>query len=343
MKTRISKVLTLTMGALLCGTMMASAQTVLRFSDYGPNRGTRAKAMEWFADEVKSRSNDDLEIEFFWGGSLLGGRDTLGGVASGVADMGTVVGFFTPQELQLYNIGDLPLESDPSVGLHAMFDLSHGEAISEEMDKAGVRYVTNYTTGPVQLICKEPVKSLDDLKGLRIRGSGPYGETLKRLGAEVTSMSQADVYQALDSGLLDCNQNYYYAMQAYRQFEVAQHVFGMDWGQNMSFGIVMNPASYDALSDENKKVLDEVSAEFVDHLAEAMQASDESAREAMVNGIDGKSITVTEISDEDRKRLAEASQPSIDEWVKRVSESGADGEAVLSNYRDLLDKYRSAQ
>jgi hypothetical protein len=66
-------------------------------------------------------------VEFHWGGSLLGGKDTLKGVGDGVADMGTVVGFFTPRELRAYNIGDLPVDnSDMWIGLRAMYDLANG-------------------------------------------------------------------------------------------------------------------------------------------------------------------------------------------------------------------------
>ncbi|MBR9849740.1 MAG: C4-dicarboxylate TRAP transporter substrate-binding protein [Heliomarina sp.] len=329
---------------LMAGSVSASAETVLRFSDYGPNRGTRAEALEWFAAELDKRTDGDLKIEFFWGGSLLGGRDTLSGVGDGVADLGTIIGFFTPKELQLYNIGDLPVEnSDMWVGLNAMYDLSNSEMIAEEFSKAGVKYVTNYTTGPVQLICRSEVNTLDDLNGLKIRASGPYGDTLERLGAEIVRMSQADVYQALDSGLLDCNQNYYYAMQAYRQYEVAPYVLAMDWGQNMSFGIAINEMTYSGFSDENKEVFDKLSRDFIDHLAEQMEQTDEEALASMVSGGEGAGITVAELSEEDRDRLNEASAQSIDDWTARVSENGGDGEALLAEYQKLIEDYKAKQ
>ena len=329
---------------LLAGAATASAQTVLRYSDYGPNRGARAEALEWFADELETRSGGALSIEFFWGGSLLGGRDTLNGVSTGVADMGTIVGFFTPQELLAYNMADLPVDnSDMWIGMRAIYDLAKSsDAMQQEFEAAGVRYVTNFTTGPVQLICNEEVSGIDDIAGKKIRASGPYGDTLAQLGAEVSQMSQADVYQALDSGLIDCNQNYYYAIEAYRQYEVAQHILAMDWGQNLSFGVVINPATYDRLTDEEKAVLDEVSSDFIDHLAEVMTASDESAKEAM-SAESGGSVTIREMSDEDRQRLNEASAKSIAAWAEQAKASGIDGEKLLADYEALIEKYRGVQ
>ena len=320
----------------------AMAETTLRFSDYGPNRGARAAALEWFANELETRSDGELKIEFFWGGSLLGGRDTLGGVGSGVADMGTVVGFFTPKELQLYNIGDLPVDnSDIWVGMRAMYELSGtNEAMTKEFSDAGVHYLTNYSTGPVQLICRDEVKTLADLDGKKIRASGPYGDTLEKLGVEIVRMSQADVYQALDSGLIDCNQNYYYAMQAYKQYEVAPYALELDWGQNMSFGIVVNEATYEGLPDDQKQVLDEVASDFIDHLAAVIEDDSSTSKTAMEKGVDGKSLTVNTLDQADREKLLDASQAAIDEWVTRT---GGAGEPVLAEYRDLIEKYRKEE
>ncbi len=48
-------------------TPSAAAEFKLRYSDIGPPRGPRAEALKWWADELKTRSNGRIEIEFFWG------------------------------------------------------------------------------------------------------------------------------------------------------------------------------------------------------------------------------------------------------------------------------------
>lgn len=330
-------------GVLLVASLIGSQAVaeVLRYSDYGPNRGTRAEALEWFADEVQSRSNGELEVEFHWGGSLLSMRGTLEGLSAGGADMGTVIGFASPRELRAYNIGDLPMEnSDIWVGLRALYDLAREHpALQEEFDNAGITYVTNFSTGPIQLICRQEVTSLEDLEGMRIRASGPYGDALADLGAEIESMSQADVYQALDSGLVDCNQNYYYAMRAYGQYEVAPYVLELNWGQNMSFGVFMSKLTYDRLTPDQQEVIHAVGDEFIDRFAHMQQESLETDKQAMQDGIDGDSITVNRLSDEDRQQLVSASDTHIQSWVERANEDGRDGEAILEAYRDYIDRY----
>lgn len=327
------------LGLALAG--QAALAEVIRYAEFGPNRGSRAAALEWLADEINERSNGRLEVEFHWGKALLGTKAVLKGVSDGVADAGSVIGFFTPKELVIYNIGDLPVEnSDEWVGMRALYDFikNNPEAQSEFAD-AGVVYITNYTTGPIQLICKEPINSIDDLAGRKVRASGPYGKALATLGADVQRMGQGDVYQALDSGLIDCNQNYYYSIKAYKQYEVADHVIELDWGQNMSFGVIINKAFYDGLSDEDRQVIDQVGSDFIDHFAKVMIEGREQDKQEMIDGIDGDSISVTRLPEAERTKLIEAGKEQIDVWVESANGEGHDGQALLEAYRARIDKY----
>ncbi len=318
-----------------------SAAKTLTFAEFGPNRGTRAEALQWFADELEARSKGDLTLEFFWGKSLLDTKAVLQGVGDGVADMGSVIGFFTPKELRAYNIGDLPVaNSDPWVGMRALFEVANDHPVFlDEFKAANIVYISNYTTGPIQLICTSKVETLEDLKGKKVRGSGPYGKTMEALGAEVVRMGQGEVYQALDSGLVDCNQNYYYSMKAYKQYEVAPYVLELDWGQNMSFGIIMNRQSFEALSDAQRKLLHEVASDFVDHFAKAMIESQVADKAEMEAGIDGKSIIVTVLSPEERQKLLETSHEQLDAWIADADGDGLEGEAILKAYDAATAKY----
>lgn len=329
----------LSLSIALLGPLAAHAQS-LTFSDYGPNRGARAVALEAFGANLAEQG---VDLTFFWGGSLIGGRGTLQGLADGVADMGSVVGFFTPAQLPLYSIGDLPVEnSDTWVGMSAMHELAKtNEALQAEFDAAGVHYVSTYSTSPIQLICRNEINSLEDMKGLRVRASGPYGDALTELGAEVVGMSQADVYQALDSGLLDCNQNYYYSIVAYKQYEVANQILALDWGQNMSFGIFMGKSKYDALSDEAKATIDAAGDAFIDIYSESLIDGLKSDRAALEGEIDGNAIDITALAEGDKETLRDASNTQIDNWVTRVGEAGGDGDALLAEYNEIIDRQKA--
>lgn len=319
----------------------AAGALELRFAEFGPNRGTRAQALEWFAEELARRTDGALTINFHWGKALLGTGAVLKGVGDGVADMGSIVGFLTPKELYYYNIGDLPMDnSDEWVGMRAIHALSTTDArLMQEFADNNVSYITNYTTGPIQLICTRPVPDLGAVRGLKVRGSGPYGKTMTAMGAVVERMGQPAVYQALDSGLIECNQNYYYSMRAYKQYEVAQHVVELDWGQNLSFGIIMNQDVFNGLPAAQQQVLRELGSDFIDHFARLMIEGRAADRQAMVQGIDGKRIDITHWPAKDRARLIQAGEASIKEWLEGAAALKLDGQAVYEHYLRLIDRF----
>ncbi|KAA3621264.1 MAG: ABC transporter substrate-binding protein [Proteobacteria bacterium] len=319
----------------------AMAKTVIRYAEFGPNRGARAEALKWWADEIANRTSGEVEVEFHWGKALLGTKAVLQGVSDGVADAGSIIGFFTPKELRGYNIGDLPVEnSDEWVGMRALYEYSNeNPSMQKEWSDSGVVYMTNYTTGPIQLICKSPTSSVAELAGVKVRASGPYGKALESLGADVQRMGQGDVYQALDSGLIECNQNYYYSMKAYKQYEVASHVVELDWGQNMAFGIVMNAAAWNALPDSQKEAIRSVNSDFIDYMAKIMIEGLESDKAEMIAGIDGKAIDVSAFPQGDREKLLAAGRAQVDAWVAQATEEGHDGAAMLADYTAAIDKY----
>lgn len=340
----LDKVITLFIA--VCGLSVSAAfaqSQTLTFSDYGPNRGSRALAVQWFADEVKSRSVGRLKIDIHWGGALLDGKSTLKGLRDNAADMGTIVGFFAPKELKAYNMGDLVVENaDPWIGLRAVYDVaSTNETMRKEFDRAGIVYISNYTTGSIQLICVEPVATLDDLKGRKIRGSGSYGKIMNDLGAKNQNMSQADAFQALDSGLLDCNQNYYYGIEAYKQHEVARHLLVLDWGQNMSFGIFMSQIAYDRLDAKNQAVIRAVGKDFIDYFAQVSAQEAVRIRSELESGDGGTRVTVRELPLAERAKLREAGERYIQIWIKEANASGIDGTALLASYQKRIDHYAS--
>lgn len=323
----------------------ATAQTVLRYAEFGPNRGTRAAALNWMADQIKERSGGSMEVEFHWGKALLATKAVKQGIGDGVADMGSVIGFFTPKELRAYNIGDLPVEnSDEWVGMRALHALATTHrAFEAEFSKANLHYVSNYTTGPIQLICTKAISALADLEGIKLRGSGAYGKTFSDLGADVQRMGQPKVYQALDSGLIDCNQNYYYAMKAYKQYEVAPHVLELNWGQNMAFGIFMNADVYNSLTAEQQAVVDGVGVDFIDHLAQLMIEGRSVDKASMEAGIDGKAISVVQLPSDEQAMLQQKGAKYIDAWIEEATADGLDGAEIMAAYNNLIEAFLSTR
>ena len=96
----------------------AVAETTLIHGEAGPNRGARDEVFQWYADQVAERSKDDLKIDIQWGGALFNSNVAAHSISDGVADMGTMIAAYYPQEIVGYGIVEPPLNNpDAMVGM----------------------------------------------------------------------------------------------------------------------------------------------------------------------------------------------------------------------------------
>lgn len=321
----------------------ASAATTLRFVDGSPDRGTRADAVKFFAKEMEKRSEGELKFDPHWAGALLKWDAIMSGVGGGTADMGSVIAAYEPKPLMGLGIGDLPLDhSDPWVGMRAMYDLmTRNEQMKASMTKQNLVYLSNFSTGPVQFECagNKKILKVEDIAGLRMRATSTYGKVLGDLGANIINTTYGEVYQALDTGLVDCVAGYFYAMRAYKTFEVTDNVTEANWGQIMGFALVMNLDVWNELPEKQQKVLNEVGSDMIDHFSKLQIAESESIIKGLETGDIGRKVPVTKMPAEERQKLIDATQKYVDGWIRDVTAQGMDGQAIWDEYTALIDKY----
>jgi TRAP-type transport system periplasmic protein len=317
----------------------AMAGKTLTFSDNSPNRGTRADATNWFAEELSRRTNGELKIEMHWGGALLKAKAAAKGVGAGAADMGTIIGVYNPKFHTAYSLTDLPTQySDHWVGTRAVYELaSTNKDLIAEFDKLNLHYVTNFTTTQIQLICKgKPVKTMADIKGIKVRGVGVYGKVFKDLGATPVRISAYKAYQGLDTGLINCSQVYAYFIPATKMQEVAKEVTVLDWGALMGLAYAMNKDAWNALSPEHQKVVTQLGSDFIDKYAEEIAKGND---KAMADLAKTPGVSIHEFSDADKAALVAAAGTYLEEWKGKMKAGGMDAKAYRSNYLSLLKKY----
>ncbi len=325
---------------ILAGATMAHAETTLFFGEAGPNRGARAEALNWFVEDVKERTDGEINFDVQWGGALFKADAAAQAVADGVADAGTIIAVYFPQEMLAYGIADLPVQNpDPWVGMKATDDLMRGsEAIQANLADQNLVYIGTYTTSAVHIGCKgAAIRTVEDIAGLKVRGVGAYGKTFGDFGANLVNMSIYDAYQGLDSGLLDCSQGYSYAVGALNQQEVMDSYTMLNWGQVGALGIFMNKDAYDALPEEQQAALMEAGKGLADEFGRLISADNDAAVEKMKEA----GVEIIELPEEERAKLVEKGNTYLDEWVGQADAAGLDGTALLEEYRGLISKYQA--
>jgi TRAP-type C4-dicarboxylate transport system substrate-binding protein len=326
------------LATLIAPVSMAGAETTLILGEAGPNRGARANALTWFANQATELSGGDLQFDIQWGGALFKAGAALNGIADGVADLGTIISVYFPQEMVAYGIADLPLQNDDAwVGMKATDELMRtNESVQQNLADMNLVYIGTFTTSAVHIGCKGgAIRTVADISGKKVRGVGAYGDTFKDLGANMVPMSVYDAYQGLDSGLLDCSQGYSYATAALKQHEVIDSYTLLNWGQVGALGILMNKDMFDSLSEDNQAALLEAGEGMADELGRLITADNDRAIETMKDA----GVEIITLPDADRDTLIKGGQPYVNTWIERANAVGLDGAAMLEDYSALLAKY----
>ena len=183
-------------------------------------------------------------------------RNIIDIVAKGLSDMGYFTATWTPGRFPLTDV----------LSLAAWVD---GKDIATEIGNAMYKRVLNQEFQGAKMVelngciqafiwTKKPVKSLEDLKGMKIRTPGGHQTNyIKALGAEPIFMPLGDVYMAMETGTIDGIVPARRLVLSFKLHEVAKHAVVMTFGC-VSEGVIMNDNSWKKTPDDLKPMIDEV-------------------------------------------------------------------------------------
>ncbi|SET84101.1 TRAP-type C4-dicarboxylate transport system, substrate-binding protein [Marinobacter segnicrescens] len=218
MKTR-NRTAILSMATLASAVLMASVADARELNyALGAPPGTPAhEALEFYADKVGELSGGDLTVKVF-PLSLLSFAEMSSGIRDGIADMGLILtpyhaGEFPPINLLAESSMLLTLEEELEAGKEGV---AFGAALSEFMmfrcpecidrfEQQNQVYLGHAAGTAYGLMCDEPVMSLEDVGGKRVRvGAGNFARWSEAVGATPVTMSANEMREAISQGIVDC-------------------------------------------------------------------------------------------------------------------------------------------
>jgi TRAP-type transport system periplasmic protein len=315
---------------------------LLKYSDLGPPRGPRADALQWWAQEIENRTQGRVKVKFFWSESLSKADETLKAVGAGIAETGTVLGVYSPVDLPIWNLANAPFGADdPWVGMRTWQEMREvAPELVRETTQQGVRILMNFTAGPVDILSKAPILSEKDLQGRKIRAAGGWTPLLKSLGATTVNLLFPEIYEALNKGSIDATINYIPAVKANKHYEQAGHVTEVRMGQALGFGAGINLGVWNAMPDDIRTIISEVSDAFIERSARAYLEDVERTKKELAAGIDGKQVQFHVLPPEERDRWA-AKSTFVDDWVKRIGAQGIDSRKIVETLGRVRTKYEA--
>ena len=213
-----------------------------------------------FVETVNMLCKDRLQIKFFNGGTLMPSFEVFDAVSRGTIEAaGDWPNYWSGKDNTFDSLGSYPMGLTPFDYL-VWYHYGGGKAIFEEAyGKFGMMYiVTGMTTMESGIRSNKPIKTLEDLKGMKIRMSGKtQGKILQDLGAAQVAMAGQEIYQALQKGVVDAAEFSSPSTDWGMGFqEVTKYWAVPGWHQPAStLGVMINKAAWDALDEDLKQII----------------------------------------------------------------------------------------
>lgn len=300
------------------------------------------KAIKPWCDEIEKRSQGRLKVEPYFADALGKRSEALNSVRTGIADLAeapfsTNPGQF-PFHSQIFSAGRPGLSLENSQALMQELYARFPQLLNTELKGARLLFTHSYPVGDCVMTKKAPVRTLAELKGKKIafQGGGLRFDVMKALGASVVGMSMADLYQALQSGIVDGIVMDFDPLISRRYGEEIKHVTLLNI-TGTGFYMAMNPQTYDALPPDLQKIMDDVSGEFANQLLETFWA--ENVYGSLEKWIKEMGGTVYMLSDADYAEADKLTAPAIDVWFEGIGKTGLPSDELKKSFQELELKY----
>lgn len=237
----------------------AQAATILRYGNAGaPTTGSNRFNAK-LSDLIKERTNGELSFEIF-AGTLGGEKQLIESMALGGLDIYN--GAYTGTDE--FDIFYSPYFFRDGVHAKAVMESEIGAMASAKLEaQYQSRLLGAGRLGSYNLMLKEPIKSMDDLKGRKIRAPQIKGclEALSAYGAIPTPIPFNEIYLALQSGIVDGVLTALNPGVQFKFYEVAKYVVVPDFGLALDKQVI-SLATWNSLSAEHQKILTDSYAEL---------------------------------------------------------------------------------
>jgi len=210
--------------------------------------------------------------------------------------------------------------------------------VRQEWEKAGLMMV--FPAGIDIMACqaREAVKGVGDIKGKKFRSYAAVAEMIKLWGGNPIALSYAEIYDALNRGVLDGafgipTLNVY----ASRFWEVAPYLFNTGAGIYGVTYFAVSKKTYESFPDGVKKIVEELRKEGMKRHREWMA---ETEKEVFQKLKEEKVVEIINWSSEEKARAKELVVPAIwQTWLEEMKKENLPGEEFLSKYEALTKKY----
>lgn len=290
----------------------------MKYSNYFPVTHPYAVLGQQFCDEIQKQTNGKVEIAYYPGGTLTSPTAMFDGVVNRVSDIGLSSLLYAKGRFPVTEMLNLPVGyMNGYIATHVMQEF-YERFKPKEWDKVHMLHL--FATGlTVVGTTKKPVRTLEDLKGLKIRGTGRMADIVNALGGTAVGVGMPDAYDGLVRGVIDGT---FDAMEPYKAWKLGEvlkySTQSQGVGMSATMYVVMNKEVWGSLPDDVKKVFNEVSAQWMDKYGTASKELDEAGKDFLQK----QGGQIIQLSDSEMNRWRKSIQVVFEENFKELEARG---------------------
>lgn len=309
---------------------------VLRVSTFfPPTHLVTKKIIEPFCKEVETKSGGKLKAELYTGGTLGKAQDHADMILKGIIDVTLIVQGYTPGRFPLSSITELPFAFSSGYDQsEATWKLYKTHLYTEYLKYKvlGLGNTSRYIIGTI----RKPVRTLEDLKGLKSRTPGGYvTKVFEALGVTPISMPSPEIFNSLERGIIDGYGLPYGPVTSLKLEDITKYITELDLGTLLE-AVIMNKEKYESLPTPLKKVIDEAGDNARKNIPAAYEEEAKVAREKIIK----KGIEVIEPSPKEVNRIEKIGMKVWKDWLKDMEGKGLPARETMKAYLELIPKVK---
>jgi C4-dicarboxylate-binding protein DctP len=266
---------------------LAQAPIVIKFSHVVAADTPKGKGSEFFAKRAGELTKGKVKVEVYANSTLYKDKEEMEALQLGAVQMlAPSLAKFGPLGVKEFELFDLPYLFDDYKELHLITEGPVGKSLMQKLETKGLVGLAFWDNGFKVMSANKPLKNPEDYKGLkmRIQSSNVLDAQMRAVGSIPQKMAFSEVYQALQTGVVDGTENPPSNLYTQKMHEVQKHVSVTNHGY-LGYAVITNKKFWDGLPADVRGQLEQAMKEatkFANDIAK--EDNDKSLEEVRKSG-----------------------------------------------------------
>ncbi len=303
--------------ATFSASAMAQAPIVIKLSHVVAADTPKGKASEFFAKRAAELTKGKAKVEVYANSALYKDKEEMEALQLGAVQMlAPSLAKFGPLGVKEFEAFDFPYIFDDTADLHKVTQGPVGASLLAKLEPKGIKGLAYWDNGFKSFSANTPIKAPADLKGkkMRIQSSKVIEEQIRALGGLPQVIAFGEVYQALQTGVVDGTENPISNLYSQKMHEVQKHLTLTNHGY-LGYAVIVNKKFWEGLPADVRGQLEAAMKEATAYANKIAQEENDTALEGVKKS--GKTAVYVPTKDE-RMAFKKAMAPVHAKMADRV-------------------------